>query len=397
MPAPLSPQTIAIVQATVPALADHGAAITGAMYRRLFQDPEIAALFNTANQQNGAQLHALATAILAYARNIENLAALGPAVERIAQKHIGYAIKAEHYPHVATALLGAIAEVLGEAATPEILAAWGEAYWFLADILKGREAAIRAEIMTHDGGWTDWRRFVVTERKDESEGIASFILKPEDGGRVLRHRAGQYLTLRFDAAGRPGLKRNFSISCGPNDDHYRITVKRQADGGASAFLHDEAVPGTVIELTPPAGDFFLADAPDRPIVLLSGGVGLTPLVSMLEQIAAVHPGVPIWYVHGTASRATHALDAQVRALAARHGGTKVATFYERRDEADEAEAGLITIDWLKANTPFVEADYYLCGPRPFLRSFVSGLVAAGVPATQVHYELFGPTDEVLAA
>lgn len=128
MPASLSPQTIAIVKATVPALAEHGSAITGAMYRRLFEDAEIRALFNTANQENGAQVHALATAVLAYARNIENLGALGPAVERIAQKHIGYAIKAEHYPYVATALLGAIEEVLGDAATPEILAAWGEVY-----------------------------------------------------------------------------------------------------------------------------------------------------------------------------------------------------------------------------------------------------------------------------
>lgn len=89
MPASLSPQTIAIVKATVPALAEHGSAITGAMYRRLFEDAEIAALFNTANQENGAQVHALATAVLAYARNIENLGALGPSVERIAQKHIG--------------------------------------------------------------------------------------------------------------------------------------------------------------------------------------------------------------------------------------------------------------------------------------------------------------------
>lgn len=99
MSASLSPQTIAIVKATVPALADHGAAITGAMYRRLFEAPEITALFNTANQENGAQVHALATAVLAYARNIENLGVLGPAVERISQKHIGYAIKAEHYPY----------------------------------------------------------------------------------------------------------------------------------------------------------------------------------------------------------------------------------------------------------------------------------------------------------
>lgn len=393
----LSPQTIAIVKATVPALAEHGTAITGAMYRRLFEDPKIAALFNKANQENGAQVHALATAVLAYARNIENLGALGPAVERIAQKHIGYAIEAEHYPYVATALLGAIEEVLGDASTPDILAAWGEAYWFLADILKRREDTIRADILSHDGGWTGWRRFVIAERIQESEGIASFILKPADGRPVLRHRPGQYLTFNFDAAGPKGLKRNFSISCGPNDDHYRITVKRQADGGASAFLYDQAVPGVCVDCTPPAGTFFLADVPERPIVLLSGGVGLTPMVSMMEMIAQAHPTARVWYVHGTASRETHVLDAHIRALAGNHGGAKVHTFYERRDAADDAEAGFITIDWLKANTPFADADVYVCGPRPFLRAFVPGLIAAGVPTEQVHYEMFGPMDEALAA
>jgi len=397
MSTPLSEQTVAIVKATVPALAEHGTAITGAMYRRLFEDGEVAALFNQANQKNGAQAHALAAAVLAYARNIEKLDALGPAVERIAQKHIGFAIHAEHYPYVATALLGAIGEVLGEAATPEILNAWGEAYWFLADILIGREGVIRSDIMAHQGGWTDWRRFVIAERVVESDAITSFILRPEDGGAVLRHKAGQYLTFRFDMAGLPGVKRNYSISCGPNTDHYRITVKREAHGGASAFLHDHAAVGTVLECTPPAGDFFLADVLDRPIVLLSGGVGLTPMASMMELIAEAHPGAKVWYVHGTASRATHALDAQMRALADRHGNVTIATFYERCDEADDAQAGYITIDWLRDNTPFTKADFYLCGPRPFLRSFVTGLTQAGVPATQVHYEMFGPMDEALAA
>ncbi|RXD04792.1 NO-inducible flavohemoprotein [Sphingomonas sp. UV9] len=397
MSASPSLQTIAIVKATVVALEEHGGAITGAMYRRLFEDAGIAGLFNTANQKNGAQVHALASAVLAYARNIENLGVLGPTVERIAQKHIGYAIRTEHYPYVATALLGAIEEVLGDAATPEVLAAWGEAYWFLAGILTGREETIRTEIMTHEGGWTDWRGFVIAERRPESEGIVSFVLKPVDGRPVLRHLAGQYLTFRFDAAGLPGLKRNFSISSGPSDDYYRITVKRQADGGASAFLHDHGFPGAIVETTPPAGDFFLADVPDRPIVLLSGGVGLTPMVSMMEMIAHAHSSARVWYVHGTASREAHALDAHIRELAELHGGTRVHTFYERRGEADDAEAGLVTIEWLKANTPFEEADFYLCGPRPFLRSFVPGLIEAGIPSDQVHYELFGPTDEAFAA
>lgn len=397
MPTPLSPTTIAIVKATVPVLAEHGPKITETMYRRLFCDPSIARLFNQANQKSGAQRFALAGAVLAYAQNIDNLGALTGAVERIAQKHIGYAILPEHYPFVATALLGAIEEVLGDAATSEILTAWGEAYWFLADILIGREAAIREEISAQPGGWTDWRRFVVVDRRAESDTILSLTLRPQDGGVVIPHRPGQYLTLRFDEAGRPGVIRNYSISCGPNTDHYRITVKREAQGEASQFLHDHAAIGTILECTPPAGDFQLPTAPERPVVLLSGGVGLTPMVSMMEEIAARHPALPVYYIHGTTSRATHALDQHVRHLAGRHGNTAVATFYEVPDQAGGAENGLITLEWLQAHVPLTEADIYLCGPKPFLRHFVSELVKAGVPAARIHYEFFGPADEQLAA
>lgn len=397
MPRQLTPATIALVKATVPALEQHGADITTVMYRRLFRDPRIAALFNQANQKSGAQRFALANAVLAYARHIDDLGALGPAVERMAQKHVGYAILPEHYPHVATALLGAIAEVLGDAATPQILDAWGEAYWMLAEILQGREAQIRAEISAHPGGWTDWRRFVVVERHDEAQDITSFILRPEDRGPVVPHRPGQYLTLRLDAAGLEGVKRNYSISCAPNDDHYRITVKREPEGEASGFLHDRAVAGTVIEATPPAGDFHLPDQPARPVLLLSGGVGLTPMVSMLEQIAARHRHLPIWYVHGSRSAARHAMDGQVRAAALRHGRTEVATFYEDFAGEEHARPGRVTLDWLRENTPLAEADIYLCGPKPFLRSLVADLAGAGIAADRIHYEFFGPADEQLAA
>ncbi|TGR64410.1 NO-inducible flavohemoprotein [bacterium M00.F.Ca.ET.194.01.1.1] len=397
MAQPLAPPTIALIKATVPALSEHGPEITAAMYKRLFQDPEIAALFNQANQKSGAQVHALAGAVLAYAKNIDNLAALGPAVERIAQKHIGYAILPEHYPYVATALLSAIVDVLGEAATPEILAAWGEAYWFLADVLKGREAEIRNDILNDEGGWTGWRRFEVVERREESTTITSFILRPEDGNAVLRHKPGQYLTFRFDAAGRPGLKRNYSISCGPNTDHYRITVKREPEGEASVFLHDAVKVGTILECTPPAGEFFLPDALERPIVLLSGGVGLTPMVSMLEALAEKDAERPAFYIHGTTSRATHAFREHVSELAIRHGATTVATFYDQSNGEAEVHSGFITLDWLSQHTPFYEADFYLCGPRPFLRSFVTGLSQAGVLPDRIHYEFFGPADELLAA
>lgn len=154
MPTELRDRTIALVKATVPALEQHGLTITRRMYDRMFQNEAIRDLFNQSHHgETGSQPRALAAAILAYAQHIEGLAALAPAIERIAQKHVGLNILPEHYPHVASSLLGAIKDVLGEAATSEILEAWGEAYWYLAEILIARERRIYEEHAQASGGW----------------------------------------------------------------------------------------------------------------------------------------------------------------------------------------------------------------------------------------------------
>lgn len=399
----LSERTIALVKATVPALEAHGLDIVHEMYSRMFQNPEIRDLFNQSHHGvSDSQPRALTGAILAYANNIENLAALAPAVERIAQKHVGLQILPEHYPHVGDALLGAIKAVLGEAATDEILTAWGEAYWFLAHILIAREERIYHELVEADGGWNGWREFRVDEVVRESSVISSFILRPVDGKGVIRHRPGQYLTFWLEIPGHPPVKRNYSISNAPNGETYRISVKREPQGLATGWLHDEVGAGTILKVGPPAGEFFLADHPERPVVLLSGGVGLTPMVSMLETLAEQHPGLAVHYVHGTHDRSTHAMREHVRSLAAANAAIQVTDFHQTPlpDEVagkDYDHAGLITDEWLIANTPVGQADYFICGPRLFLRAAVSALSLAGIQSDRIHYEFFGPADELLAA
>lgn len=399
----LSERTIALVKATVPALEAHGLDIVHEMYARMFRNPDIRDLFNQSHHgRSDAQPRALTGAILAYAANIENLAALAPAVERIAQKHVGLQILPEHYPHVADALLGAIKAVLGEVATDEILAAWGEAYWFLANILIAREERIYREHADGEGGWNGWRDFVVEAVQPESEVITSFVLRPADGGRVLRHKPGQYLTFWLEIPGQSPVKRNYSLSAAANGETYRISVKREPHGLASGWLHDHAAPGTVLKVAAPAGEFFLNDNADRPVVLLSGGVGLTPMVAMLESIVREQPELAVHYIHGTQHGGTHALGGQVRALAEGRPNVRVTNFYESPREGDAAgrdyhHEGLIGAEWLAAETPTGEADYYLCGPRAFLRTFVAALSLAGVPSERIHYEFFGPADELLAA
>lgn len=398
----LSPRTIELVKATVPALEAHGMTIVHEMYARMFRDPAIRDLFNQSHHgASDAQPRALTGAILAYAGNIENLAALAPAVERIAQKHVGLQILPEHYPHVAEALLGAIKHVLGDAATDEILAAWGEAYWFLANILIAREKRLYGEQNAAPGGWNGWRDFRIAEVVTESSVIKSFVLRPVDGGPVMAHLPGQYLTFWFDIPGHPPAKRNYSISSAPDGQGYRISVKREPMGLASGWLHEQPL-GTVLKVAAPAGEFFIEALPQRPVVLLSGGVGLTPMVAMLEWLVEQGAEQPVHYIHGTHDRDTHAMRAHIRALAEQGSDIRVTDFHQTplADEVagrDYDIAGLITDDWLLANTPAATADYYICGPRPFLRAAVSALSLAGVPAARIHYEFFGPADELLAA
>lgn len=408
MAAALSDRAIDLVKRTVPALEAHGTAITDRMYEILFRDPAIRDLFNQSHHgDSGTQSKALTAAIIAYARNIDNLGALASRVERITQKHVALNIRPEHYPAVAEALLGAIKGVLGAAATDEILAAWGEAYWFLADLLMAREASIYSRLAAAPGGWNGWRAFTVESARPESEVIRSFVLVPADGGPVMRHRPGQYLTFALDVPGAGRLKRNYSISSAPEDRAYRISVKREARPGvppglASNWLHDHAGPGTVLQVAPPAGEFFLDEKDDGPVVLLSGGVGLTPLMSMLESIVRSGSGRPVWYVHGAENGRVHAMGAHARELATQAPNVTVRAFYNAPEPGDVPgrdydERGLISADWLARHTPREEATYYLCGPRPFLRAMVGGLARTGVPLARIRYEFFGPADELLAA
>lgn len=398
----LSEATKATVRATVPALAAHGAEITTAMYKLLFKDEEVRNLFNQSHQgESGGQARALAQAILAYAQNIDNLAVLGPAVERIAQKHVGLQIQAHHYPHVANALLAAIKQVLGDAATDDVLAAWGEAYWFLADILIGREKQVYDELSSAEGGWSGWRRFRIADKRRESDVITSFVLKPEDGKSVVRHLPGQYLTFRIVVPGKGEYRRNYSISSAPSGETYRISVKREPSGVISNYLHDKLTVGDVLEVAAPAGEFFLQQNSSRPVILLSGGVGLTPMVSMLEDIAARKTVLDVYYVHGAEDGKSHAMGEHVRKLTFGHEGMRSAIFYRTPHSDDHKgvhydQEGYITLEWLAENTPLKDADIYLCGPKPFLAVFVKGLAKAGVPADRIHYEFFGPADDLAA-
>lgn len=392
MPEPLSPETLDLIEATAPVVAAHIDDIVAGLYRRLLADPEIQGLFNMTHQDGSSPQHkALAGALVAYATHIRNPAVLGGGIERIAQKHAGLQILPKHYPHVGAALIGAVAEVLGDAVTPEIVAAWTKAYWFLADILIAREEQIYAGAAGLDGGWRGWRAFEIAGKEAETGAITSFTLRPVDGGPVMKHRPGQYLSFRFDL-GEEEARRNYSISSAPNGRDYRITVKRE--GKVSGWLHDHAAIGTRVLVSPPAGDFFLDSRGKRQVVLLSGGVGLTPMISMLES--REQGDAPMIYVHAARDGSQHAMRARHEKLA-----DESYVFYESPAETDVqgrdfTRAGRVDPVWLAQKTRADVADYYICGPTGFMAAMVAGLKAANVPDDRIHYEFFGPAEVQLS-
>jgi nitric oxide dioxygenase len=407
----LSPRTVRTVKATAPILRERGLEVSRRLYEILFEDDEIRDLFNQSHHGlSGAQPRSLAGAVHAYADNIDRLDACGPMIERIANRHTGLGVRPEHYPCVGRALIGALRDVLGQAATREVVAAWVEAYEYLAGILMAREREIAAARAGAPGGWAGWRAFRVDRIVPESELITSFHLRSCDAGPLLAFRPGQYLTVGLDIPGHQPAVRNYSISSAPGRDHYRISVKREGPpdeapyappGLASNYLHEEAAAGTVVRVAPPAGDFFLDDRAARPVVLLSGGVGFTPLMSMLEYL--VDRGMPreAWYVHATQSGRQHAMKRYVREVAAAQGRLHPVVFYESPTPEDVPGrdydvAGRVTTDWIKGAVPVADADFCFCGPRGFMRMLAIGLRALDVPEERIRFEFFGPAEALYA-
>lgn len=405
----LSSKTIEIVKATAPVLQEHGNTLTRHFYNRMFShNPEVLPYFNRANQMAGKQQAALASAICAYAANIDNLGALKEAVELIAQKHASLQIKAEHYPIVGENLLASIREVLGSAATDEIVAAWGESYGFLADILINREAQIYRQAASVPGGWEGFRRFIVSKKQQESSVVTSFYLTPEDKGPLPSFKPGQYITIRVPTGDGLTTMRQYSLSAKPNQDWLRISVKRE-DGVAgttpagyvSNLLHNSLTDGSVLDVAPPCGEFFLDHAltDDRPLVLIAGGIGITPLMSMLQSSLDISPKREVALIHGCQNEDVQAFKSTVEDLTAQHANLSAHFRYVDPQQplgsnGIGASKGFIDAPLLETMIGDRDADYYYCGPPAFLANMHRLLSRRNVPHEQQHFEFFGPKEDL---
>ncbi len=408
----LSDKTIRIVKEITPLVAANAETITRRFYERMFEsNPEVKVFFNQAHQHTGGQQKALAGAICAYFTHIDNPAVLMPAVELIAQKHCSLGIQPEHYPIVGSNLLEAIKDVMGEGATDEIIEAVVEAYGFLADIFIGREEAIYHEQELAPGGWTGTRTFIVDRKIPENDIVTSFYLKPEDEGPLPPFKPGQYITVHIDHPHTPTSPRNYSLSDRVGESYYRISVKREeslapdAPGGLiSNHLHDAIDEGHRVSLGPPCGEFTVdpATTGEKPIVLLAGGIGVTPLLSMAKSIVHANPDARLYFLQAVRNSQAHAFADEIRNLAEYGSNVHTHVLYDSPLEGD-VEAGkcdgvgLVNTQLLRDWTPFADADFYFCGPKPFMKNIHACLQELGVDEHRVRYEFFGPKEEIAAS
>jgi ferredoxin-NADP reductase/MOSC domain-containing protein YiiM len=246
---------------------------------------------------------------------------------------------------------------------------------------------------------------VVNKKVPESKTITSFYLVSDHGKSLPSFLPGQFLPLKLDISGQyKTVYRTYSISDSPNRDYYRLTIKRELSpperpdiypGVASNFFHDNVVPGTQLLAQAPRGKFYLDSKLENPVVLLSAGVGLTPLISMLNSIVDSGSNREVWFIHGARNSTLHAMSNHIRKVAEENYNAHVHIAYSQ-PLADDVQGidydskGYVDIELLKDFLPGNEADFYLCGPTPFMKSLFDGLLMWKVPEYNIHYEFFGP-------
>ena len=429
MAATLTPEQIAIVKATAPVLKEHGTTITTLFYNNMLDaHPELKNIFSLASQTTGRQPRALAASVLAYATYIDDLAKLQHAVERIAHKHVSLQVTPEQYDIVGKFLIEAIGQVLQEAATPEIVDAWTHAYAVLAGVFIGLEgqmyAANRAE------GWAGWRKFRIVRKIAESETITTFYLAPSDGAVPLpTYLPGQYVSLQLFVPSLGHLQsRQYSLSEAPREgggDYYRISVKREAGedeeeaaglpGVISNLLHDGFGVGDEVELSHPQGEFFV-DPRDKakegaPAVLISAGVGATPLMAILGSLAGAEgkgapPAVrrPVSWIHTSRSSNSLPFGDAVRAICRENEHVSAHVFLNAIGTEPQEKAGVnykfaharLDLDKLDRDRDLFaaepRAEYFICGPETFMADVRRGLVDMGIDKERIYLELFATGD-----
>lgn len=396
----LDTNTINIVKSTIPLLENAGIAVTDHFYKRMFSaNPELKDVFNLSNQKSGRQQFALFSAVANYAKHIDDLGKLGEVVERIAQKHISFDIQPDQYDIVGHHLIETLRELAPHEFTDSVANAWVKAYQVLASVLIDREKQIYQDSAEQLGGWTGPRAFLVKEKIRESELVTSFILVPTDEQPIRPYKPGQYVAVKVKPENSEYEEiRQYSLSDKYQPSHYRISVKRESKpekGLVSNHLHDATNVNDIVHLMPPAGAFYLTKT-TKPIVLISAGVGITPMMSMLESIIPSRDvDQKVMFLHACVNERQHSFKERVDYLTSRYHCLETHYWYSRSINLDSnTHSGLMQLYHINDRKVLKNAEVYMCGPIEFMRFMLFQLHVHGVPRQHIHYETFGPHDDI---
>nr|WP_068130336.1 globin domain-containing protein [Nosocomiicoccus ampullae] len=362
-----------LVKATVPLLKEHGSEITSTFYQRMFENhDELLNMFNQTNQKFGDQPKALANTVLAAAEHIDNLEAIVPAVIGIGHKHRALNVKKEHYPIVGKYLLIGIKEVLGDVATDDIINAWAKYYNQIAQIFIDVE-----EKMYEEAAWDGFKSFTVKEKEYLTDDVIRFTVDNDEA--LPEIIPGQYITVKVKPNDYPyEALRHYSICSTHTENGLQFAVKREGEkdeaGVVSHYLFDELNEGDIIELSAPAGDFLL-DHSDEKLLFIAGGVGLTPIMSMVES--AVKHNKDIDLIISTTDETTLPFKEELKSL---KENVNINIRYTKDD------------GYLTANDISGYDDYsiYISGSLAFNQAMINATLDNGYDMNKVHYEAFGP-------
>ncbi|MGB9034189.1 hemin transporter [Arthrobacter sp. UCD-GKA] len=386
----LSDKSRPVIEATLPIIGERISHITPKFYDRMFAArPELLdGLFSRANQKNGAQQQALAGSIAAFATHLVNNPGTLPeaVLSRIAHKHTSLGIVEEQYAIVYEHLFAAIVDDLGEAVTPEVAEAWSEVYWLMADALVKIEKGLYAQ-QANDKIWTDWK---LVAKEAAGTGSVTFRFVPADDTPVTVAKAGQFVSVRVPLLDGLRQCRQYTLSDSVTSTTERvITTKFDGGGEVSPFMHQHLNVGDVIELSNPYGDLVI-DTTGAPIILATAGIGCTPSASALATLAAAGSDRQVMVLHAEANEAAWALKEQMLESVDSLPNAELTLWLEdinAKAEGTEATEGYMSLANLELPA---DARLYLCGPLPFMRAVRSQAIEAGIPATNIHYEVFGP-------
>jgi nitric oxide dioxygenase len=393
-PSLLSPEALNVVRATAAVVAAHADQITAHFYPRMFAaHPELLRVFNQGNQATGEQSKALAGSVVAYAVQLIDPEAppFDHVMRRIAYKHISLGIRPEQYTIVGEHLLASVGEVLGDAVTPEIAAAWSEVYWLFALQLVAEEARMYQQAKVDPDQPT--RPYRVVRRIDETADVITLVLEPTDDAPPPTIAPGQYVSVFVDLPDGDRQPRQYTVSSTAVRTRLQITVRRvrgvngAPDGRVSSHLHDQVEIGDVLEVSTPAGDFVLTPT-EAPILLASAGAGITTVLPIVEQIARTQPQRTVIVAHADRRAQDHALRETVLHLGREIDDFTSYAWYESVDDGDtRSRQGFMDL----TDIPLPEdIQVFTCGPLPFMRHVRSTLLSRGVLAARIRYEVFGP-------